>query len=29
MRPAFEQAKTRAQEVFTAEISKAVEILGK
>jgi HK97 gp10 family phage protein len=29
MRPAFEQAKTRAQEVFPAEISKAVEILGK
>jgi HK97 gp10 family phage protein len=29
MRPAFEQAKTRAQEVFTDEISKAVETLGK
>ncbi len=29
MRPAFEQAKTRAQEVFTDEIKKGVETLGK
>jgi len=29
MRPAFEQAKTRAQEVFTDEIRKGVETLGK
>ena len=29
MRPAFEQAKARAQEVFTDEIKKGVETLGK
>ena len=29
MRPAFEQAKTRAQEVFTDEIRKGVETLDK
>jgi len=29
MRPAFEQAKARAQEVFTDEIRKGVETLGK
>ena len=29
MRPAFEQAKNRAQEVFTDEIKKGVETLGK
>jgi len=29
MRPAFEQAKNRAQEVFTDEIRKGVETLGK
>ena len=29
MRPAFAQAKTRAQEVFTDKIRKGVETLGK